>query len=143
MPRKTTATLAAAWLLAFPPLSAWAAVHSPKAAKPKTKVVKTFFTGTLEPCKRWGPLQVRIKVAKTTTIIGTKKKVAIKILEISFPVVSHETFKTVYINDQALPLLVEETLEIQSTNVEVISGATDTTISYQRSLQAAIVLAKK
>ena len=145
MPRKTITTLTAAWLLAFPPLSAWAALQAPKQTTPKKKVVTTtaLVSGPSVPCKRWGPLQVRIKVKKTTTLIGTTKKVQIKILAIDFPIVSDATFKTRYINDQALPLLIEETLEIQSAKVEVISGATDTTISYQRSLQAAILLAKK
>ena len=100
-------------------------------------------TGPSVPCKRWGPLQVRIKVAKTTTTIGTTKKVALKILAIDFPIVSDATFKTKYINDQALPLLVEDTLAAQSPNVEVISGATDTTISYKQSLQAALLQARK
>lgn len=145
MPRKSIATLATAWLVAFPPLGAWAAVQSPKATTPKRTVVKTTLTvtGPSVPCKRWGPLQVRIKVAKTTTTIGTTKKVALKILAIDFPIVSDATFKTKYINDQALPLLVEDTLAAQSPNVEVISGATDTTISYKQSLQAALLQARK
>jgi uncharacterized protein with FMN-binding domain len=146
LPRKTISTLAAAWLLAFPPLSAWAAVQSPKTATPKKKVVTTTtatVTGPSVPCKRWGPLQVRIKVKKTTTTIGTTKKVKIKILAIDFPIVSDATFKTRYINQQALPLLVEDTLQLQNATVEVISGATDTTISFKQSLQAAILQAKK
>ena len=49
------------------------------------------------------------------------------------------TFRSVYINDQALPLLIEEALEAQSPNVETISGATDVTVSFKQSLQAAIL----
>lgn len=142
MPRRSIAALAIAWLLAFPPLSAWAAGQSGKATS-KKKVEKLRFVGPSVPCKRWGPLQVAVTVAKTTTTIGTKKKVAIKILKIDFPIVSDATFKTKYINDQALPLLVEDTLANQSAIVEVISGATDTTISYKQSLQAALIQAKK
>lgn len=144
--RKTTATLAAAWMLALPPFSAWAAAAgSAQTAKPKKKTVTTTVTATgpSVPCKRWGPLQVRIKVAKTVTTIGSKRTVKVKILAIDFPIVSDATFKTRYINQQALPLLVEETLEIQTPNVEVISGATDTTISYKQSLTAALLQAKK
>jgi len=145
LPRKTLTTIAACWMLAFPALSAWGAVNSQTAPKPKKKVTKTTatVTGPSVPCKRWGPLQVRIKVAKTTTIVGSKKRVAIKILAIDFPIVSDATFKTRYINSQALPLLVEEVLEIQSPNVELISGATDTTVSFKQSLTAAILQAKK
>ncbi len=144
MPRKTLTTLATAWMLAFPPLSAWGAVQSPNTAKPKKKVViTTTVSGPSVQCKRWGPLIVRIKVQKTTITTASSKRVAIKILAIDFPVYPVATFRSKYINDQALPLLVEETLEIQSANVEVISGATDVTNSYKESLQAAILQAKK
>ena len=145
MPRKTIATVAAAWVLAFPPLSAWGAVQTPTATAPKKKVTTTTTTvpGPTVPCKRWGPLQVRIKVQKKVTTIGTTRKVAIKILAIDFPVVSDATFKTRVINERALPYLVDVALEIQSAAVEVISGATDTTVSFRQSLQAAILAAKK
>lgn len=142
MPRKTLATLAAFWILAYPTIGAWGAVQSPTAAKPKTKVT-TFFTGSLEPCKRWGPLQVRIKVLKTVTTVGKSRKVALKILDVTFPVVSDATFKTKYINDQALPLLREDVLALQSATVENISGATDTWVSFTRSIKTAMLQAKK
>ena len=143
MPRRTLATLAVTWMLAFPAVNAWAAVHGQ--TKPRKKVVKVTktVTGPAVPCKRWGPLQVRIKVKKTTTIIGSRKRVAIKIIAIDFPIVSDSTFKTRYINKQALPLLVEEVLEIQNAKIEVISGATDTSVSFRQSLQAALLSAKK
>jgi hypothetical protein len=138
-------TFAAAWVLAYPALGAWGAVQSPTATAPKKKVTTSTatVTGPLTPCKRWGPLQVRIKVEKKVTTIGTTRKVAVKILAIDFPVVSDATFKTRVINERALPYLVDEALEIQNANVEVISGATDTTISFRQSLQAALLQAKK
>jgi hypothetical protein len=144
VPRKTITTLAVAWMLAFPALGAWGAVQTSNAATPKKKVVKatTTVTGPSVECKRWGPIVVRIKVRKTTTLIGKKKRVAIKILALDFPVYPNATFRSRYINEQALPLLVEEVLEIQSANVELISGATDTTGSFKKSLQAAILRAK-
>jgi uncharacterized protein with FMN-binding domain len=49
----------------------------------------------------------------------------------------------VYINDQALPLLIEEALDAQGPNVETISGATDVTTAFKTSLQGAITAAKK
>ena len=142
MPRKTFATLAAFWILAYPTLGAWGSVHASSAAKPKTKTTTTV-TGSLEPCKKWGPLQVRIKVEKTVTTVGKKRKVAIKILDVTFPVVSDATFKTKYINQQALPLLREDVLALQTTKVENISGATDTWVSFTKSLNHAMLLAKK
>jgi len=142
--RKALVTFAAAWLL-LPPLNVWAAVRQQESAKPKKKVATStvMVTGPAVPCKRWGPLQIRLKVAKTVTTIGTKRTVKIKILAIDFPIISDKTFKSKYINEQALPLLVEQTLETQDANVETISGATDTTVSYKNTLNAALLLAKK
>jgi len=90
-------------------------------------------------CKRWGPLIVRITAKKT--INGTK--VTLKITKIDYPVYPKHTFRSVYINDQALPLLIEEALEAQGPNVETISGATDVTTTFKQSLTGAILAAKK
>jgi uncharacterized protein with FMN-binding domain len=141
--RKTVTTLALVGVLAVPSANAWAALAKSTA---KSKVTVAWYTGTPAPCgpsNKWGDLQIKIKVQKTTTTLGTKKKVAIKILAVEFPVKSDHTFKTKYITDQALPILTEELLEIQSPNVEVISGATDTTISFKKTLNAALLQAKK
>ena len=46
------------------------------------------------------------------------------------------------INSQAIPLLRQETLQAQSANVNVISGATYTSQAYKQSLQAALNQAK-
>ena len=62
-------------------------------------------------------------------------KAKLKILKIDYPTYPVATFRSKYINDQALPLLIEEALEIQSPNVETISGATDVTVSFKQSLQ--------
>jgi len=144
VPRKTTATIAAAWILALPTSNTWAATHTSHSSKPKNKViVTTLVTGPSVKCKRWGQLVVRIKVQKTTTTTPTGKKVAVKILAIDFPVYPDATFRSVYINKQALPLLTEEALETQNTNIETISGATNITDSFKESLQAALLQAKK
>ncbi len=145
VPRKTITTLAAAWMLAFPALNAWGAASNQTQIKPKKKVVTTTATvsGPSVTCKRWGQLVVRVKVRKTVTTIGTSKKTAVKLLAIDYPVYPKATFRSVYINDQALPLLIEEALEIQSSKVETISGATDITVSFKESLQAAILQAQK
>ena len=142
MLRKTVTCLIVAAALTMPAGNLWAATHGPKIVH-KKKVETLSVSGPTVPCKKWGPLQVRIKIKKTTTTVGGKNKVAIQILDIDFPVVSDATFKTKYINQQALPLLEEEVLEIQSADVETISGATDTTVSFKQSLQAAILQAKK
>jgi hypothetical protein len=45
-----------------------------------------------------------------------------------------------------LPLLKEETLQLQfgtATRLEMLSGATDTTVAFQKSIQAALIAGKK
>jgi len=143
--QKTVTTLAAAAMLALPPLNAWAATRTHTATKPKKKVVSETLTvtGPSVQCKRWGQIVVAIKVQKTTTMIGSRKTVKVKILDVTWPTWPDATFRSVYINKQALPLLREDTLSLQSANIEVISGATDITVSYRESLQAAILQARK
>jgi hypothetical protein len=140
VPRKTIATLATLWVLAYPTVGAWGAVLAPKAAvKPKAKSTTVTANGPSTKCHRWGQLVIRIKAQKT--IVG--KNVKIKLLKIDYPIYPVATFRSKYINDQALPLLIEEALEINGPNVETISGATDVTVSFKASLQGAILAAKK
>ena len=145
--RRTVTTLAVAAVLFVPLGNAWAAVHAPKATPKKKVVTQTVtITGPRAPCgpnNKWGDLQARIKVKKTTTTVGAKKTVAIKILALDFPVKSDHTFKTVYITNQALPVLIEDVLSLQTADVENISGATDTVVSFKKTLSGAIALAKK
>ena len=42
------------------------------------------------------------------------------------------------INGYALPILVQSTLEAQSDQIDMVSGATVTSVGYLRSLQAAL-----
>jgi len=46
--------------------------------------------------------------------------------------------RDVEINDQALPVLVAETLEAQSAEIDMVSGATVISEGYLQSLQAAL-----
>ena len=92
--RKIVTTLAVAAVLALPQVNAWAALVKSVA---KNKVTVAWYTGPTVPCgpsNKWGDLQIKIKVQKTTTTVGTKKKVAIKILEVEYPKISDHTFKT-------------------------------------------------
>ena len=81
---------------------------------------------------------------KTTTIVGTHKKVTRKITRISVPVYPNHTDRSVFINQQALPMLMQEVLQAQlNPNIDMISGATATSFAFAQSLQAAILEAKK
>src|SRR5262249_33429776 len=137
LPRKSLATLAVLWTLAYPAVGAMGAVEASRTAKPKATVV----TASSVPvkCHRWGDLVLRITATKTVN--GTK--VTLKITKIDWPTYPTHTFRSVYINNQALPLLVEEALEAQGPNVETIAGATDVTKAFKPSLRGAITAAMK
>jgi uncharacterized protein with FMN-binding domain len=137
--RRTITMLLTMVVLALPVADAVAAV---KATKKKVIVVTKRFTGTAFEASRWGPLQVTIKVRKTTTITGTKRKVTRKITAVSVPTSPNHTDRSVFINSQALPILKSEALRAQSANIDMISGATDSSQAFAESLQSAILKAK-
>jgi uncharacterized protein with FMN-binding domain len=83
------------------------------------------YTGSVAQT-RWGPVQVKITVQD-----GKITKVAVLQQPNGNP-------KDVEINDYALPVLIQDTLDAQSAQIDMISGATVTSEGYVRSLQAAI-----
>lgn len=46
------------------------------------------------------------------------------------------------INGQAMPYLKQEAIQAQSANVDIVSGATDTSLAFRQSLASALVKAK-
>ena len=119
-------------------------VANAAAAAKKVITVTKSVTGPQAEASRWGYIQVTLDVRKTTTFLGTKKTVARKITAVKVPVYPNHTDRSVYINGQALPWLKQETLAAQfKGNVQLISGATDTSSAFQRSLQAALLTAEK
>jgi len=120
--------------LALPTADAWAAARL-KSAKSVTKTV----LGSTVTCKKWGPIQVQLKIARTVV----NGKVKFKILAISEPTWPQHTVKSVFINTRALPLLEQEVLQLQGAKLETISGATDVSVSFMSSLQAALIAAAK
>ena len=130
-----TASLGAT-ALAVPTSSAFAAAQ--------TKVVVTRkVTGLSASAGQWGYVQVTLTVRKTTMTVGTKKTIARKIVRVSVPVYPNHTDRSVYINQTALPYLIQETLTAQNANIQMISGASDSSYAYIQSLQRALVLEKK
>ncbi|HUJ92290.1 MAG TPA: FMN-binding protein [Gaiellaceae bacterium] len=94
--------------------------------KPKKKPVAT--TRTVQGPSvgmQWGPIQVTVKV---------KGK---KILDVSatYPT---ERPRSQFINEQAIPMLRQEVLQLQSAQIDLIGGATLTSEAYAQSLQAAL-----
>jgi uncharacterized protein with FMN-binding domain len=121
-------------VLAFPSLNAWAAVRA-KTGKTVTKTV----VGTTVICKKWGPIQVQLKIAQTIA----NGKVKFKILAVTEPIWPQHTVKSVFINKKALPLLEQQVVQLQTWKIETISGATDVSVSFKTSLQAALLAAAK
>ena len=75
---------------------------------------------------RWGPVQVEITV-KSGTITAVDV--------VQYPTENH---KDQEINDYALPILVQDTLQAQSAKIDMVSGATVTSDGYVESLQSAL-----
>ena len=137
--RKSITVLLTVAALALPIADATAATR----ATAKKIVVSKRFTGSVASVDRWGSLQVTIVVRKTTTIIGTKKKVTRKITAVSVPTYPNHTDRSIYINQTALPILKAEALRAQSANINMVSGATDSSDAFAQSLQSAILKARK
>ncbi len=74
----------------------------------------------------WGPVQVQITVADG------------RITDVQVLDYPSESPKDQQINGYALPILVDETLQAQSADIDMVSGATVTSVGYVQSLQAAL-----
>lgn len=129
-------------------LATAAAVANPIAAAAATRKKVTTTTknvaGPRVQANRWGLLQVTLVVKRTTTTVGKKRAVTRKITGVRVPVYPNHTDRSVFINQQALPMLAQEALTAQfAGNIGLVSGATDTSYAFSQSLQAAILAAKK
>lgn len=65
-----------------------------------------------------------------------------KITDVQFLQHPSDRSTSVYINNQAMPYLKQETIQAQSANVNVISGATATSQAFIESLSSALAQAK-
>lgn len=83
------------------------------------------YTGTVAQT-RWGPVEVEIAVTS-----GKITKVTVLQSPSGNP-------RDTEINDQALPVLVQSTLQAQSAKIDMVSGATVTSGGYLQSLQSAL-----
>lgn len=85
----------------------------------------TTYTGSVAQT-RWGPVQVKITVQS-----GKITKITV----LQQPDGNH---KDAEINSYALPILIDETVQDQSADIDMVSGATVTSQGYVQSLQAAL-----
>lgn len=108
--------------------SASAATSSPRSsstASPSAKPSSATSTGSVAHT-RWGPVQVKITVS------------AGKITKVSVLQYPSGNSTDQQINSYALPILVKNTIDAQSANIDMISGATVTSNGYRQSLQSAL-----
>lgn len=94
---------------------------APKSSAPTTKT----YTGDVAQT-RWGPVEVEITVKSGT------------ITKVSVPQYPDGNGRDAEINSQALPQLIQETLDAQSAKIDMVSGATVTSDGYLSSLQSAL-----
>jgi uncharacterized protein with FMN-binding domain len=129
--------------IALPTANAWAAATTAPQTAAKTKVVTRKVVGSSAQADRWGYVQVTLVVRKTTTTVGKKTTVKRKVTGVSATYPNH-TDRSVFINQHALPYLYHEVLAAQlNPNIQLVSGATDSSYAFVQSLQSAILLAKK
>lgn len=149
MKRAVTAVLGAI-ALAVPAGNAAAASakHALK-AKPKRKAqvvtVRKTVTGAAGSAQQWGIVEVTLIVKKTTTTVGTTKTIKRTPIAISVPVFPNHTSRSIFINQQAIPLLRQETLQahFDLSKIYVVSGATFTSFGFGQSLHSALLKAKR
>ncbi|MBV8597844.1 MAG: FMN-binding protein [Actinobacteria bacterium] len=128
--RKQVSIIATALVLAVPVADAAAGVTHTKAVK---KVVTKKLNGTPAQADRWGQVTVNVTVRLTT--VG--KKTTRKYLDLGGSYTYH-TDRSQYIMSQALPILRQEFLQAQTSNVQMVSGATYTSQAFEQSLQSAL-----
>lgn len=145
--------------LALPVANALGMTREARSARAKlvaaTKVVTTeTVLGSDVKCHAWGFMELQLKVVKTEVTTGGKTTVSVKIASVSYPIFPNHTPRSIYINKQALPLLVSETVGLQvpnaasvtkaiNTGIINIAGASNTTVSWVASLQAALIKAEQ
>lgn len=98
---------------------------TPTATVPASGLLDGTYTGAAADT-RYGDVQVSITVAGG------------EITVVEVPVYPNTDPHDARINDQAVPILVSETLAAQSVEIDMVSGATYTSEGYLESLQSAI-----
>nr|WP_245561404.1 FMN-binding protein [Actinomycetospora chiangmaiensis] len=96
---------------------------------PASKANSSTYTGTVTGTSadtRWGPVQVRVSVASG------------RITAVDVVAEPDGNGRDREINAQAVPTLVSETLQAQSAQIDMVSGATYTSEGYVASLQSAL-----
>ncbi len=99
------------------------------APKPKGQYNDGQYTGPAADAY-YGNIQVRV------TISGGK------ITDVIFLQHPSDRSTSIRINSYAMPLLTQEAIQAQSANVDIVSGATDSSMAFQQSLAGSLAQAK-
>lgn len=105
------------------------ATISPPSREMKNRYKDGIYVGTIEDAY-YGLLQVQATIGQG------------KISDVAFLQYPNDRPTSVQINQQAIPVLQQEAIRIQSAKVDVVSGATDSSEAFRRSLQSALDKAK-
>ena len=65
-----------------------------------------------------------------------------KIADVQFLQYPNDRSESIQINQQAMPMLKQEAIQAQSANVDIVSGATDSSQAFMQSLASALSQAK-
>jgi uncharacterized protein with FMN-binding domain len=124
-----SALLAATTVIGMPVANAAAALEStsatPKAKTTKTSSAKRTIVGDTAQMERWGPVTVTIVVQNGKVLSASA----------DMPM---EKPRSNYINSRVGPYLNAQVVQIQSSAIDLISGATQSCDAYQQSLQSAL-----
>ncbi|MDE2001425.1 MAG: FMN-binding protein [Patescibacteria group bacterium] len=99
------------------------------APKPKNLYADGTFTGNPADAY-YGTVQVQATIQNG------------KITDVQFLQYPSDRSTSRYINGQAMPYLKQEAIQAQNANVDIVSGATDTSFAFRESLASALALAK-
>jgi uncharacterized protein with FMN-binding domain len=111
----------------FPIGSAWNTTSAWAHSVAKSSKSQTFKGPTVD--SRYGPVRVSI-------VVKSKKITSVGVVN------SPDSTRGQLIQGQAVPILKQETLTAQSSNVNLVSGATQTSDAFIQSLQSAIKKAR-
>lgn len=124
--------------LAVPVANAVAATRATSKTTAKKTIATRKVSGTAAQANRWGTVQVTV-TARITTAANGKKTIKYTDLGGSY---SYHTDRSQFIMSQSLPMLRQEFLSAQSSNIQMVSGATNTSQAFEQSLQSALLKLK-
>lgn len=92
---------------------------------PNTKFKDGEYTGPVADAY-YGPLQVKVSISGG------------KISDVTFLQYPNDRSNSIAINTQAMPYLKQEAIQAQSANVDIVSGATQTSLAFRQTLGSAL-----